>query len=74
MRYLKEQVDAGWSIGELSKLGREELLNRAQAAGPKRSFVDNTFSRLVEELLNCLEPFDRVTFEKRLNGAVAVVP
>ncbi|MBD0315056.1 MAG: MerR family transcriptional regulator [Nitrospiraceae bacterium] len=74
LRYLKEQVDAGWSIGELSKLGREELLDRAQAAVPERSFVDNTFNRLVEELLNCLEPFDRVTFERRLNGAVAVVP
>lgn len=74
LRYLKARVDAGWSIGELSKLGREELLNRAHAAVPKPSFVDNTFSRLVEELLNCLEPFDRVTFEKRLNGAVAVVP
>ncbi len=74
LRYLKGQVDAGWSIGELSKLGREELLNRAHADVPKPSFVDNTFSRLVEELLNCLEPFDRVTFEKRLNGAVAVVP
>jgi DNA-binding transcriptional MerR regulator len=74
LRYLKEQLDAGGSIGELSKLGREELLSRARASAPRVSFVDNTFSRLLRELLSTLNPFDRVTFEKRLNGAVAVVP
>jgi DNA-binding transcriptional MerR regulator/methylmalonyl-CoA mutase cobalamin-binding subunit len=74
LRHLKEQLDAGGSIGELSKLGREELLRRARASAPQVSFVDNTFSRLLRELLSTLDPFDRVTFEKRLNGAVAVVP
>lgn len=74
LRFLKEQLDAGNSIGELAKLGREELLGRARAAAPRVSFVDNTFSRLLGELLSTLNPFDRVTFEKRLNGAVAVVP
>jgi DNA-binding transcriptional MerR regulator/methylmalonyl-CoA mutase cobalamin-binding subunit len=74
LRYLKEQLDAGGSIGELSKLGREELLGRARASAPQVSFVDNTFGRLLRELLSTLDPFDRVTFEKRLNGAVAVVP
>ena len=74
LRYLKEQLDAGGSIGELSKLGREELLARARASAPRVSFIDNTFGRLLRELLGSLDPFDRVTFEKRLNGAVAVVP
>jgi methanogenic corrinoid protein MtbC1 len=55
-------------------LGREELLTRARASQPQISFVDNTFARLLRELLSTLNPFDRVTFEKRLNGAVAVVP
>ena len=74
LRFLKEQLDAGGSIGELAKLGREELLGRARASAPRASFVDNTFSRLLRELLSTLNPFDRVIFEKRLNGAVAVVP
>jgi len=74
LKYLKEQLDAGGSIGELSKLGREELLSRARSSAPQVSLVDNTFSRLLRELLSALDPFDRVTFEKRLNGAVAVVP
>jgi len=55
-------------------LGREELLSRARSSAPQVSLVDNTFSRLLRELLSTLDPFDRVTFEKRLNGAVAVVP
>jgi DNA-binding transcriptional MerR regulator len=74
LRFLKEQLDAGGSIGELSKLGREELLNRARASAPQVSFVDNVFSRLLQELLSSLNPFNRVIFEKRLNGAVAVIP
>jgi MerR family transcriptional regulator, light-induced transcriptional regulator len=74
LRFLKEQLDSGGSIGELSKLGREELLNRARASAPQVSFVDNAFSRLLQELLSSLNPFNRVIFEKRLNGAVAVIP
>lgn len=74
LRFLKEQLDNGGSIGELSKLGREELLNRARASAPQVSFVENAFSRLLQELLSSLNPFNRVIFEKRLNGAVAVIP
>jgi MerR family transcriptional regulator, light-induced transcriptional regulator len=74
LRYLKEQLDAGASIGDLARLGREELMNRVRAATPRATIVDNTFNRLLRELLSALDPFDRITFEKRLNGAVAVVP
>ncbi len=74
LKFLKEQLNAGGSIGELAKLGGEELLGRARASAPRVSFVDNTFSKLLRELLSTLNPFDRVIFEKRLNGAVAVVP
>ncbi|MFZ1502781.1 MAG: cobalamin B12-binding domain-containing protein [Nitrospira sp.] len=74
LRYLKHQLDAGASIGDLAKLGREELITRLRAETPRTAVVDNTFDRLLRELLSALEPLDRVTFEKRLNGAVAVVP
>lgn len=67
-------MDTGGSIEELSKLGREELLRRARASAPQVSFVDNAFSRLLQELLSCWNPFNRVIFEKRLDGAVAVIP
>jgi len=74
LRYLKDQVDGGGSIGELARMGREELLTRIRANAPKTTIVEDTFRRLLGELLAALDPLDRVTFEKRLNGAVAVVP
>ncbi|MBK9306768.1 MAG: MerR family transcriptional regulator [Nitrospira sp.] len=74
LRYLKEQLDGGASIGELAKLGREELITRARANTPRVAVVENMFGRLLQELVSTLNPLDRVTFEKRLNGAVAVVP
>src|SRR5512141_1141494 len=49
LRYLKDQLDAGGSIGDLARLGREELLNRMRAASPRTSFIDNTFDRLLRE-------------------------
>jgi DNA-binding transcriptional MerR regulator len=66
LRYLKQQLDAGASIGDLAKLGREELITRLRTEAPRTAVVDNTFDRLLRELLSALEPFDRVTFEKRL--------
>ena len=74
LRFLKAQLDTGAWIGELSKLGREELLRRAHASAPQVSFVDNTFSRLLKELLFSLNPFNRLIFEKLLNSAVAMIP
>ncbi len=74
LRYLKEQLDAGASIGELAKVGREELLTHARVHAPRVAVVENMFGRLLRELVSTLNPLDRVTFEKRLNGAVAVVP
>jgi DNA-binding transcriptional MerR regulator/methylmalonyl-CoA mutase cobalamin-binding subunit len=74
LRYLKEQVDGGGSIGELARMGRDELLARIAAKAPTTSIIEDTFRRLLRELLSVLDPFDRVSFEKRLNGAVAVVP
>src|SRR5574338_1014098 len=63
LRYLKELLDAGPSIGDLARVGREELLRRMRAAAPRATIVDNTFSRLLRELLSALDPFDRITFE-----------
>ena len=32
LRYLKDNLDAGASIGDLAKIGRDELVNRMRAA------------------------------------------
>ena len=65
LRFMKEQLVAGGSIGELTKLGREELLGRARFSAPQVSFADNTFSRLLREFLSSLNPFYRVIVEDR---------
>ncbi|HSE57410.1 MAG TPA: MerR family transcriptional regulator [Nitrospiraceae bacterium] len=75
LRFVKEELDKGYSIGELVELGREELLDRARkAASPARLAADNPYGRLIEELIGSLDPLDKTTFERRLNGAVAIVP
>ncbi len=73
-RYLKSQVDAGMSIGELADIGREELLKRT-----KQSLLETTgepppSERLIGELLEAVEQHDRARFERKLNGALAVIP
>ncbi len=77
LRYIREQLDSGESIGELAELGREELLLRmrkqtATFAPPSSS--SSSYANLLRELVQALHPFERVTFERRLNGAVAVIP
>lgn len=76
LRYLKGELDKGSSIGELAVSGREELLERARAASPPpaRLSLDTPFARLLDELSVSLEPLDKTGFERRLNGAVAIVP
>jgi len=73
-RYLKSQVDQGMAIGELAGIGREKLQEQAQ-----RVFVENhreppTSERLVFELTEALQENDRIVFERKLNGALAVIP
>ena len=75
LRYLKQELDKGESIGELAELGRDELFHRLQQS--QVAVVDSeptTYKKLIDELVNALDPFSRVTFERRLNGAVAVIP
>jgi len=73
-RYLKSQVDAGMAIGELAEMGREALQEQAQ-----RVFVENHHEpppseRLVSELTQALQENSRAVFERKLNGALAVIP
>lgn len=73
LRYLKHELDQGARIGDLASLGREALQGRAhQRAGAPETAA--TSARLLEQLLATLAPLDRAEFERRLNGAVAVIP
>ena len=73
-RYLKGEIDNGHSIGELAELGREELLARSKMAALESNHVDPPSDRLLSELLEAIQENDRVSFERKLNGAIAVIP
>ncbi len=74
LKYVRAELDKGESIGELAALGREELLARMHASREALEITGSPYERLLAELLGTLEPLDRVTFERKLNGAVVVIP
>ena len=71
-RYLKEETEKGSAIGELAELGREELLRRCKLEAKETR--EPPINRLIDELILTLMDHDRTGFERRLNGAVAVIP
>ena len=73
-RYLKEETDKGCSIGVLAELGRKELLRRCKLAEIESRKTTPPIERLLDELIIALQDKDRRSFERRLNGAVAVIP
>ncbi len=73
-RYLKSQVDQGITIGELSEQGHEHLREQAQRVFVETYREPPPSERLVIELAQALEENDRAGFERKLNGALAVIP
>ncbi|MEJ2231587.1 MAG: MerR family transcriptional regulator [Nitrospirales bacterium] len=73
-RYLKSQVDQGMAIGELAEIGREKLQEQAQRVFVESHREPPTSERLVFELTEALQENDRIVFERKLNGALAVIP
>ncbi len=73
-RYLKSQVDLGISIGELAEIGREELLKRTKQSLLETAVEPPPSERLIRELIQAIQQHDRAGFERKLNGALAVIP
>jgi MerR family transcriptional regulator, light-induced transcriptional regulator len=73
-RYLKFQVDHGMSIGELAEIGLERLQEQAQRVFVETHREPPPSERLVSELTQALQENDRAIFERKLNGALAVIP
>lgn len=73
-RYLKSKVDGGLSIGELAETGREQLLKDAQREFSIIPAETPPAEGLVAELARALLENDRAAFERKLNGALAVIP
>jgi methanogenic corrinoid protein MtbC1 len=73
-RYLKAKSDEGMSIGELAKVGREQLLEQAQGEFVAAPVEPPPSERLIGDLTQALQKHDHVGFERKLNGALAVIP
>jgi len=73
-RYLKSQVDQGMAIGALAEMGREKLQEQAQRLSVENHREPPPSERLIFDLTRALQENDRVVFERKMNGALAVIP
>ncbi|NOT24054.1 MAG: cobalamin B12-binding domain-containing protein [Nitrospiraceae bacterium] len=74
LRFVKAQMEEGTTIGALAGEGHDSLIARMRLARPISSEEQQPHERLLDELMGALDPLDKAGFERRLNGAVAVIP
>lgn len=74
LRFLKEELARGQTIGALAVEGRDSLLHRMRATAPPSPPQLAPHDHLLDELIALLDPLDKSRFEQKLNGAVAVIP
>jgi methanogenic corrinoid protein MtbC1 len=74
LRFVKAQMAQGATIGALAEEGRDSLIARMRVETAVSADEQHPHDRLLDELTGSLTPLDKVGFERRLNGAVAVIP
>ena len=74
LRFLKAELERGQTIGALAIEGRESLLRRMRVTAPSLPQELTPHVNLIDELVSHLDPLERVRFEMKLNGAIAVIP
>ena len=74
LRFLKTELERGQTIGALAIEGRESLLGRMRVTSSSSAQELKPHDNLIGELVSHLDPLDRVRFEMKLNGAIAVIP
>lgn len=74
LRFLKTQMEQGATIGALAAEGRDSLVARMHVATPVSAEEQKPHERLLDDLIGLLDPLDKEGFERKLNGAVAVIP
>lgn len=71
--YIKDQLEAGFAIGELASLGRENLIDQMKT---NKSRSEPTYElpleRIQNQLAASLTPFDRMKFIRTFNESVAL--
>ena len=74
LRFVKAQMEQGATIGSLAAEGHDPLVARMRIATPVSAEDQKPHERLLDDLMGSLDPLDKAGFERRLNGAVAVIP
>jgi MerR family transcriptional regulator, light-induced transcriptional regulator len=74
LRFVKAQMEQGATIGALAVEGHDSLVARMRVATPVSAEEQKPHERLLDDLMGSLAPLDKAGFERRLNGAVAVIP
>lgn len=74
LRFVKNQMEQGATIGSLAAEGHDSLVARMRIAIPVSPEDQKPHDRLLDDLVGSLDPLDKAGFERRLNGAVAVIP
>ena len=74
LRFLKEELDRGQTIGALAVEGRDSLLQRMRFSSTPKEEALKPHDQLLDELVSHLDQPDKARFERQLNGAVAVIP
>lgn len=74
LRFLKEELDRGQTIGALAMEGRDSLLQRMRASSVPTPQSFTPHDHLLDELVALLDPLEKTQFEQKLNGAIAVIP
>jgi methanogenic corrinoid protein MtbC1 len=74
LRFLKAELERGQTIGALAIEGRESLLQRMRGSSSPSPQELKPHVNLLDDLVSLLDPLDRVRFEMKLNGAIAVIP
>ena len=67
-------MEQGETIGSLAAEGHDSLVARIRVATPVSAEEQKPHDRLLDDLIGSLDPLDKAGFERRLNGAVAVIP
>jgi MerR family transcriptional regulator, light-induced transcriptional regulator len=74
LRFVKTQMEQGATIGGLATEGRDALVARMRLATPFIAEEQKPHEHLLDDLMGLLDPIDKAGFERKLNGAVAVIP
>ena len=74
LRFVKAQMEQGATIGGLAAEGHDALVARMRLATAASPEEQKPHERLLDDLVGSLDPLDKAAFERKLNGAVAVIP